>query len=344
MQRIAVCEVQVPFVRGGAEYLVRALVDQLLRQGYHAELVSIPFKWYPREELLSSAAAWRLVDLSESNGQTIDLVIGSKFPSYFVRHPNKVTWLVHQHRAAYDLCGTPYSDFGHVEADIALRETLLRLDREMLQECRRLYTIGRKISDRLEQFNALQAPPLYHPPRLASQLRSGPYGDYVLFVGRLETIKRPDLAIRAMLAVDRPIRLLVVGDGSQRTAIAQLAGSLGVSDRVEFLGSTGDEDLVNLYRGALAVIYTPYDEDYGYVTLESFLASKPVVTASDSGGPLEFVEDGVTGLVCDPDPVEIATAVNRLAADRRLAASLGASGHERASMITWDGVIEKLVE
>src|SRR5688500_3452218 len=106
VQRIAVCEAQVPFVKGGAEYLVRTLVQQLRARGYDAERVSIPFKWYPKEELLSHAAAWRLVDLSEANGRSIDLAIGTKFPTYFVRHPNKVVWLVHQHRAAYELIGT----------------------------------------------------------------------------------------------------------------------------------------------------------------------------------------------------------------------------------------------
>ena len=118
IQRVIVCEAQVPFVRGGAEYLVRTLAAQLRQRGFCAELVSVPFKWYPKEELLAHAAAWRLIDLSESNGRPIDLVIGTKFPSYFVRHPNKVAWLVHQHRAAHELCGTEYSDFTHTELDV----------------------------------------------------------------------------------------------------------------------------------------------------------------------------------------------------------------------------------
>ena len=87
VQRIVVCEAQVPFVQGGAEYLVRSLVTELRRHGYETELVSLPFKWYPKEELLAHAAAWHLIDLSESSGRSIDLVIASKFPTYFVRHP-----------------------------------------------------------------------------------------------------------------------------------------------------------------------------------------------------------------------------------------------------------------
>ena len=132
IRRVVVCEVQVPFVHGGAEYHVRALHQQLRAHGYQAELVSIPFKWYPKKEILAHASAWRLIDLTESNGQPIDLVIGTKFPSYFVRHPNKVAWLIHQYRAAYELCGTAYSDFTHNDEDVGLRQTLIELDTKML--------------------------------------------------------------------------------------------------------------------------------------------------------------------------------------------------------------------
>src|SRR5205823_14155062 len=140
MKRVLVCEAQVPFVHGGAELHVRGLVDQLRRRGYRAERVSVPFKWYPKGELLTHAAAWRMIDLSESNGERIDLVIATKFPTYFVRHPNKVTWLFHQYRAIYDLCGTPYSEFEHTEADVRLRDRLIELDSEVLAESRRLFS------------------------------------------------------------------------------------------------------------------------------------------------------------------------------------------------------------
>ena len=69
MKRVLVCEAQVPFVHGGAEFLVRELVRELRAHGHQADLVSVPFKWYPKEELLPHAAAWRLLDLSESSGR-----------------------------------------------------------------------------------------------------------------------------------------------------------------------------------------------------------------------------------------------------------------------------------
>ena len=343
VRTVLVCEAQVPFVYGGAEVHVRQLVRELVARGYLAELVSVPFKWYPKEEILPHAAAWRMLDLSESNGRPIDLVIASKFPTYFVRHANKVAWLIHQYRAAYELCGTEYSDFSHTELDLGLRDTLMRLDTEMLGECRAIFSNARNTASRLERFNGLHAEPLYHPPQLAGRLIAGPYGDYVLSVGRIESVKRVDLLVSAMASVDSPLRLVIAGDGTQRANAERLAEQCGVTDRVTFAGSVGSEELIGLYAGALAVAYPPFDEDFGYVTLEAFLARKPVITCSDSGGPNEFVHDGVNGMVCAPEPGDIATAINRLAADRARAAAMGDAGHAAASAITWDGVIEKLV-
>ncbi len=339
---VLVCEAQVPFVHGGAEVHVRELVRELRARGYEAELVSVPFKWYPKEEILPHAAAWRLLDLSESNGRPVDLVIASKFPTYFVRHPRKVAWLIHQYRAAYELCGTPYSDFAHAELDVGLRDTLIRLDTEMLGECRAIFTNAKNTASRLAKYNGLAAEALYHPSRLTPRLTPGPYGDYVLSVGRIESVKRVDLGVRALAHVPG-LRLIVAGDGTQRANVERTAAEAGVSDRVSFLGTVGDDELIDLYAGALGVVYPPYDEDFGYVTLESFLARKPVITCTDSGGPNEFVVDGVNGWVCEPQPEAVADAVARLAADRRRAASMGDAGHDVARTITWDGVIEKLV-
>jgi glycosyltransferase involved in cell wall biosynthesis len=344
VRSVLVCAVQVPLVRGGAEILVEELVAQLRARGYESELVSLPFKWYPKEEIFTHAAAWRCIDLSESNGRTIDCVIATKFPSYFVRHPNKAIWLVHQHRAAYDLCGTPHCvDFEWTEADLGSRQRLLELDREMIREARRVYTIGAVPTARLEKYNGLHAPALHPPPKLAGRLRPGRPGDYFLSVGRLETLKRVDLAIRALAAAGRGTRLVVVGEGTQREALRRVAEDAGVAGSVEFAGVVSDEVLVDLYSGCRAVIFAPIDEDYGYVTLEAFLSGKPVITGTDSGGPLEFVADGINGFVCAPTAETVGAAMADLAAHPIRAADLGAAGRERALLVTWDGVIEKLL-
>jgi glycosyltransferase involved in cell wall biosynthesis len=338
-----VCETQVPLVRGGAELLVLQLVSELRARGIAADRVSLPFKWYPKDEILPHAAAWRLLDLSESNGRPIDLIIATKFPTYFARHPRKVCWLVHQHRAAYELCGTDYSDFADEEVDVALRDRLMALDEEMLGECRGLYTISRTVSARLEKYNGLASTPLYHPPLIAPHLVPGPYGSYVLSVARLEKNKRVDLAVRALADLPSHLRMIVVGEGSHRPFIEQAAHEAGVSDRVTFAGPVSDADLVALYRDALCLVYVPFDEDYGLATLEAFLAAKPVITATDSGGTLEFVRDGINGFVVVPDPSAIAAAIAAIDADHALASALGRDGRDLARTISWDTVVDRLL-
>src|SRR5437867_6144012 len=108
------------------------------------------------------------------------------------------------------------------------------------------------------------------------------------------------------------------------------------------LGEVDDAEVIELYANALAVVFPPFDEDYGYVTLEAFLSRKPVITTTDAGGPLEFVVDGVNGYVCPPEPEALGAAIARLGADRAHAARLGEAGYDRARTITWTGVVERL--
>jgi len=343
IKTVVICATQVPFVHGGAELHVRGLVDNLRRRGYKAECASVPFKWYPKGELLTQIAAWRMIDLSEANGERIDLAIATKFPSYFVRHPNKITWLFHQYRAIYELCGTPYSEFSHAEADVKLRDRLIELDTNALRESRALFSNARNTADRLQRYNGLHAEALYHPPPLAGKLKSGPSGDYFLSVGRLEGNKRVELIIAALGHVDKRWRLVVVGEGPRRSELEALAAKLRVSGRIVFAGGTDDAALVDLYANAAAVVFPPYDEDYGYVTLEAFLSRKPVVTTTDAGGPLEFVTDGVTGIVAAPDPESLGAAMSKAVAAARTAQSMGDAGYERVRGISWDDAIDRLI-
>jgi len=249
---------------------------------------------------------------------------------------------MHQYRAAYDLCGTEYADFDHRDEDTAVRERVRALDREMLGECAAVYTISQTTSDRLTRFNGIPSAPLYHPSPLAPRLRSGAYGDYFLSVGRLETVKRVDLAIAAMALVPPPTRLLIAGEGTYRHGLERQIEELGLGDRVTLLGAVDDEALVDLYAGARGVVFAPFDEDYGYVTLEAFEARRPVVTASDSGGVLEFVQHDVNGLVCPPDATAIGACLADLAARPDRAARLGEAGYDSTRAISWDGVVAAL--
>jgi glycosyltransferase involved in cell wall biosynthesis len=128
--------------------------------------------------------------------------------------------------------------------------------------------------------------------------------------------------------------------------LRELVKRHGLGDRVSFEIGVSDERLHQLYLGALAVHYGPYDEDYGYVTLEGFAAHRPVMTCTDSGGPLEFVTDGETGIVTPPEPKAIADAFDRLYLDRALAKRLGAAGNAklRATVPGWADVVARLLD
>ena len=306
----------------------------------------MPFKWYPKDEI---ARARRRVAAARSHRESTASrsisVIATKFPTYFVRHPNKVTWLFHQYRAIYDLCGTPYSDFDHTERDVRLRDRLIALDTEVLGESTRC-SPTRATPPRGSR-STTASPPSRCTIRRRSPAgsKAGPSGDYVLSVGRLEAIKRVDLIVRALAHVDRA---RAAGRRRRRAAAAaarrRRRGRAASPTASRSPAPSTKRRWSTCTRGALAVVFPPFDEDYGYVTLEAFLARKPVVTTTDAGGPLEFVDDGVTGLWSTD-------AGRRRARDRTRSPPTGGAraqrsanaGYERARGITWDGVVDRLM-
>jgi glycosyltransferase involved in cell wall biosynthesis len=322
---VVVCGAQKPFVRGGAELQQENLVKAIAAEGHRAELVRLPVAW-EKDRLFDSPLAWRLVPVDA------DLVIATNFPSYFVRHPRKVVWLMHQHRGAYDAADAAWSDFGPDDAAIEVQRLLSEWDNRALE-----------VADRLRDFSGLAAKPLYHPPPLADRLHPGPLGDYVVCATRLEANKRPHLLVDSLPFTRPEVRSVVAGRGELADDLAARVRRQDLGDRVDLRGFVPDEELVELFAGSLAVVYAPADEDYGYVTLQAFLAAKPVVTATDAGGVLEWVEDGVTGLVTDGSPEAIGAAIDRLAGDPALAERLGAAGRERVAGLSWPPVVRELL-
>jgi len=339
--RIAVCRPQVPFARGGAEIFTDRLVDELRARGHDADLVSVPFKWYPGTRVLTQAFLWRMLDLEEADGQRIDLVVATKFPSYVVRHPEKRVWLVHQFRQAYELDGTELGQFGDSLDDRAIRRKVQALDRVALGEASRLFAISQNVANRVETSTGLAAEVLPHPPQ-ALEYRCENYGDFVLSVNRLDRAKRIDLLIEAA-ASDGSLEIVIAGDGPDRQRLERLARERGLNGRARFTGRIGESELADLYARCLAVYYAPVDEDYGMVPLEAFLSEKPVLTTTDAGGPLEVVSDGSTGLVVTPDVAEIARALGWLREHRDEAATYGRAGKAIATEVTWDRAIGRLL-
>jgi glycosyltransferase involved in cell wall biosynthesis len=348
--RIAVVHPQTPFVRGGAETHTEALVRALRAAGHEAEIVTVAGKWYPATELVHQMAVWRALDLSESNGLKIDAVIALKFPAYLVPHERKIVWLIHQHRSAYELWDHPeFADLSKQEEGPQVRDMIWRSDRVSLGEAKRIFTNSRNVRERLWSSLRLPSDVLYHrspPAEALLEMDPGPYGDYVLLPGRMEALKRQSLVIEAMRFVKTDVQLMLVGAGPDEPTLRELVRSHGLSDRVSFGISVSEEHLHELYLGALAVHYAPFDEDYGYVTIEGFAAHRPVITTTDSGGPLEFVTEGETGLVTEPEPHAIAEALDRVFLDRELAKRLGDAGNRRVrdTVPDWSDVVAQLLD
>lgn len=332
---------QVPFVTGGAEVLVHGLSAALGERGNTVDTVSLPLQWNPPDRLLTTALAWRMLDFTRFNDRVVDCVICTKYPSWAVKHPNKALWLIHQHRQAYDLHGTALSEFGPETASNAIRDRLIEIDRIGIGECRRRFAISRNVSDRLRRFNGIDAAPLY-PPVPRSGLAPERYDPFILSVARLDASKRVDRAIDAMRFASSDLRLEIVGDGPDLDRLQEFVIASGLMRRVAFHGRVSDDDLRRLYNTCRAVYYAPIDEDYGYTTVEALTAGKPVITAPDSGGVLEWVIDEVTGVVTSLDPVALSRAFDRFA-DEELARQLGGPAPQLTARLNWDAVVEALV-
>jgi glycosyltransferase involved in cell wall biosynthesis len=345
--RIAIATTQVPFIKGGAELHASRLEATLKEHGHQAEIVSIPFKWYPPEVLLEGLWAARAIDLSESNGQTIDRMIGLKFPGYLMRHPDTVMWVLHQHREAYDLWGTELVDVHRHPMGRIMREAVHAADMRAFSQAKALFANSRTVAGRLKRFNGLVADPLYHPPPLADAMRTDAYEPFFYYPSRISGLKRQLLVLDAMAKSVSPVRVVFSG-GADNDEIAEQfrkrVKQLDLEKRAEWLGRVTEDEMLGLYARARGVIFVPYDEDLGYITLEAMLARKPVITTTDSGGPQEFVRDSVEGHVVPPEPAELARALDALFADASLAERMGEAGYQRyqSLKITWEHVVRSL--
>ncbi len=346
--RVLIATIQVPFVRGGAEIHAEGLRDALAAAGHQAEIIAVPFKWYPPQKVLDHMLACRLFDLSEVMGTRVDLLIGLKFPAYLIPHENKVLWVLHQFRTAYELWDHPLGDLIYEPNGVEVRDAIREADRNALPEARRIYANSANVAARLKYFCGIDAPPLYHPPPLADRFYSGEAEDYFFFPSRLCLPKRQSLVLEALVRTRNPVKVKFAGsadEGDYQNELQRSARRLGVEKRVYWLGQVNQNEKIDLFARALGVIYVPVDEDFGYVTLEGMLAHKPVVICSDSGGPLEFVRHEESGLIAEPNPESLAAAMDQLWENRAQAKRLGAAGYEliREMDISWPKVVATLL-
>lgn len=329
-----------PFLQGGADYHINGLHNALQQSGFETELIRLPFKFNPLEDIQDLMGYCAGLDMNRPNGISIDRVISLQFPGYGIQHDDHWVWLMHQHRAVYEL-------FDPQKADVPLgqlREAIVQYDGRALSSAHKVFANSQRVADRLKQFNSIDSTALYHPPGYAERFRCEDPLPYVFYPSRLESLKRQTLLIEAAQYVQAPVKIVLAGTGGQYANYQQLIRDCGVEDQVILLGSITEAEKIAYYAHALAVCFVPYDEDYGYITLEAMLSSKPVITATDAGGPLEFVTHGHNGWVCEPDPQAMAAAIDEAFYKPLVSREMGRSGRARYAElgISWTNVVEKL--
>ena len=330
----------VPFIHGGADYHIEGLIEELKIRGHQVESIRFPFQFSPNSEVTNLMAFCESQNYICPNGQAVDRVISLQFPAYGVHHTSHVIWLMHQHREAYDL----YPDHPTSEQAL-LRDQIVDYDNRTIAIAAKVYTNSACVSSRLQKFNHIESEPLYHPPHGWQHFYNQEAQDFIFFPSRLEELKRQGLLIEAAVHLKSPVKIIIGGIGGQGEAYQAKIDKLDLADKVRLIGRFSEQEKFTYYAQCLAVFFAPKDEDYGYITLEAMLSSKPVITCADSGGPLEFVEDQVTGYVCDPDPKAIARAIDKLYEDKQKAKSMGQAGYNKyhSANISWDNVIETLL-
>jgi glycosyltransferase involved in cell wall biosynthesis len=343
--KVLVLNNMVPFLRGEAEALAEEIVRRLnVTHGIQAELVRIPFKREPAERLIDEMLICRSLRLYNT-----DLMIGLKFPAYLVPHHHKRIWLLHQYRQAYDLWDAGQSNIPNTPRGRIIRQAVIEADNRCMPDCEKIFAT-RLVANRLLHYNRFDSEIMMAPLNDPELFVGGNYGSYVFCGGRINAEKRQHLLVEAMRFTRSKMKLVVAGPADTPADAARLQESVeryNLKDRVHLdLGFLPRERIAKYVNEALACAYLPIDEDsVGYVTMEAFSAAKAVLTVSDSGGLLDIVHDGDTGLIVQPDPESLAAAIDRLANNRNLTIEMGKEGRERWNEmnVTWPATIERLL-
>jgi glycosyltransferase involved in cell wall biosynthesis len=345
-KKVIIVTSDVPFVHGGHRIIAENTRDALQNAGCLAEVHYTPQNRFGRQ--ISAYFINRLTDLNYTeDGSGIDRLISMRFPSYAVKHPDHILWLVHRLREYYDL----WEDFkkqlgikGKV-VETSRRFIIRRLDGHFLKHnVKKIYTISRQVSERLQKWGGFESEVLY-PPVAPVNWHCEEYGGYFLYVSRLMKHKRIDFFVKAAAEMNnKKMKFVIAGSGPEEAQLKKLITRLKLTNRFEMTGQVDQDELIKLYARARAVVFTPLREEYGFVTLEAFRSDKPVITVSDSGGPTELVRDGQSGYIVPPDPDEIASKLDSLADDPVLARTLGRKGNQLTQYINWETTVSKLLK
>lgn len=373
----------VPYVYGGAETLFWKLTESINDLTEHnAELIKLPVKESDFWSLVDSYRRFYYLDLShfdmvistkypawmvQHKNHIIYLQhhLRGLFDTYhFSNEPYQVPEMlrkgkiedilkaIQDHETNIEIVFSMLSDIREDSASYDpdlfkfpgpfIREIIHYFDSYALAQNRisRYFCISNNVKARKDYFpQGVKVEAISHPSKLRC-LRNEGY-EYTFTASRLDGPKRLDILINSMKYVSHDIKFKIAGTGPDEDRLKKLASD---DNRIEFMGFVNDKKLADLYSKAMVVLYIPYDEDYGLITIEAMKSMKPVITASDSGGTLEFVKDFETGFVVNPDPKCLADKINYIIEHPEDSRKMGLHAYHATENITWNRLISRLLE
>jgi glycosyltransferase involved in cell wall biosynthesis len=367
----------IPFTVGGAEKLWWGMLEYINKHTTHqCELIKVPTNENSFWGLIESYQKFYDLDLSH-----FDMVITGKYPAWMVRHHNHHIFMLHCLRGFYDCyhflnlnddkksknkkylkiiekienettsIEEVFELLLNLKNDKSIDENLFQFpsvlikkiihffDKKAMQNIKCFSAISKTVADRKEYFPSYAKVKVLYPPSVLTNFKSCSY-DYFFTVSRLDDAKRIAMIIEAYMKSNTSIPLKIAGTGPLSEQFKILTEE---DNRIELLGFVSDDDLINYYAHAYAILFVPYDEDYGLITIEAMMSEKPVLTFNDSGGVVEFVEDKVTGLVCSPDIDELTKNIEYISTNPDLCESMGREAKKRVQNITWENVMGSLL-
>lgn len=367
----------IPYTMGGAEKLWFGIYKYINENTNHqCELIKIPVNENSFWGLIDSYYDFFKLDLSY-----FDMVISGKYPAWMVNHHNHHLYMLHCLRGFYDcfhflnildeiktnndkvknIVNQMSSDSlsirqlfelvydlkneKNIEKELFdfpgafIRKIVMYFDKKAMENIVSFSSISKTVASRKEYFPLNQKVNVIYPPSTLDKFHSLNY-DYFFIVSRLDNAKRIDIILKAYLKSKSEIPLVIAGTGPLEEEFKELTKD---DKRINFVGFLSDTELTKYYANAYSVIFVPYDEDYGLITIEAMMSNKPVITFNDSGGVLEFVENNKTGVVCKPNVNDLKRVFENISNNKDLILAMGKNAKEKVSDITWNNLIDNLL-
>ena len=284
-----------------------------------------------------------------------DLYFQYLFPAQLVRKCPSIWFAAEPLRMLYDLrhqesmdgSKTSFHIYPRMRYESAIKSDLNvvlqiihELDRNSKIET--LVTNSRMMEGYLETVYGRKADLIAYPGINLPEIYHGPMDNHTaLFVGRLWHHKRIDLIIKAISMV--PLgKLIIVGDGPEKTKLKKLVKSLELKRRVRFIKNLSNEQLSQMYLSVSCGVYTPLREPFGIMPIEAASYGLPVVVTED-GGYTEVLDASCAHIVA-PEPQRIAEAMDSLFSDHAAARRMGAAARKKVERFTWDNTAHTLLQ